>query len=58
MPPPGVVVAMGYKINRLYHMNMEDVEAIASSIHLGKKAATMIRDAQFQLVFLFVSSMG
>jgi hypothetical protein len=35
MPSLGIIIAVGYKAERLLDLHMEDVEAIASYVHLG-----------------------
>jgi hypothetical protein len=45
VPPPGVVIVVGYKTHRLRHLYMEDVEAVGASVHLGEKATMAIPDA-------------
>jgi hypothetical protein len=47
VPQPSVIVAAswaGCKTKGLHHLHVKDVEAVAPSVHLAKKAATPILD--------------
>jgi hypothetical protein len=47
VPQPSVIVAaswVGCKTKGLHHLHMKDVEEVAPSVHLAKKAATPILD--------------
>jgi hypothetical protein len=44
VPPPSVFVAVSCKTKGLRHLHVKDVEAVAPSIRLDEKAATVIPD--------------
>jgi hypothetical protein len=44
VPPPSVIVAVGYKTKRLHHLRVKDVEAVAP-VDLDEEPAAMILDA-------------
>ena len=45
-PAPCLIILASSTVEGLCHLHMEHIKAVASLVHLGKKASTSILDAQ------------
>ena len=45
MPVPCLIIPMHSKAERVHHLYMEHIKAVASSVHLGEKTVAPILDA-------------
>ena len=52
VPPPGIVIAAGYKAHGLRHLHMENIKVIGASVHLGEMSAKGILYAQYPVLDL------